>query len=92
MTSDIKNSGEAKVMEGIDKGPSPLELPSEYHRTHRDYQRFDKVVIETNERYKESYLSGDEWRFGASLKLYKNGYQVFGRSFMDVKTAAAFLE
>jgi len=65
--------------------------PKPRKEEHLDYQRFDEVRIETVERWKESYHSGDEWRFGAVLRLYKNGYIVCERSFRDVATASAHL-
>lgn len=64
---------------------------SEQKEEHRDYQRFDHIEIRTNVRWKDSHLSGSEYRFGAQALGYKNGYLVFQRSFMDVATAAAHL-
>jgi hypothetical protein len=44
-----------------------------HHKRHPDFVVFDKVTIEVAERWKESYLSGDEWRFSAIVKLYFKG-------------------
>lgn len=41
-----------------------------------DAQAFDKVVIETVPRWKESELSGSEWRISASIKFYRKGVLV----------------
>lgn len=34
-----------------------------YHKPHRDCERYDRIEINCVERWKESELSGDEWRF-----------------------------
>lgn len=38
-----------------------------------DAQAFDEIRIRTVPRYKESELSGDEWRISASVDFYRNG-------------------
>lgn len=38
-----------------------------------DAQAFDKVVIETVPRWKDSEMSGSEWRISASIKFYRKG-------------------
>lgn len=48
-------------------------MKSEHHKRHPDFVAFDAVTIEVVERWKESYLSGDEWRFSATVKLYFKG-------------------
>ena len=40
---------------------------------HPDAERFDTVTFETIERWKESELSGDEWRFSHVAKFYSHG-------------------
>lgn len=41
-----------------------------------DAQAFDEVRIVTVPRYKESGLSGDEWRISASIQFFRNGIMV----------------
>lgn len=38
-----------------------------------DAQGFDELRIVTRPRYKESELSGDEWRISASIQLFRKG-------------------
>ena len=38
-----------------------------------DAQAFDEVRIITVPRYKQSYLSGDEWRISASIQFFRKG-------------------
>lgn len=38
-----------------------------------DAQGIDKIVIETVPRWKDSELSGSEWRISASIKFYRKG-------------------
>jgi len=55
-----------------------------------DAQPFDKIVLETVPRFKESELSGNEWRISISAKFYRNGSLVHatGCGFgMDVAVA-----
>ena len=37
-------------------------------------ERFDRVDVRTVERWKESELSGDEWRYSYVATLYQHGY------------------
>ncbi|HPT61493.1 MAG TPA: hypothetical protein PLN81_07870 [Bacillota bacterium] len=55
-------------------------------------ERFDRVDVRTVERWKESELSGDEWRYSYVATLYQHGYaaaEVFGQSVKDVLLQAA---
>lgn len=58
---------------------------------HKDFQRFDEVSIKTVERFKESHLSGDEWRYNAHVELKKNGKVIKIASFYNVEMAALAL-
>lgn len=40
---------------------------------HPDAERFDAVTLETIERWKESELSGDEWRFSYRATFWSHG-------------------
>lgn len=55
-------------------------------------ERFDRVNIQTVERWKESELSGDEWRFSYTAEFFSHGVfvgTVSGRSIEDVLSTAA---
>ncbi len=43
---------------------------------HRDDPLYDKIVIELEERYKQSTISGDEWRFGNRVRLFYKGKEL----------------
>lgn len=57
-----------------------------------DGQRYDKVDIYTVPRYKESELSGDEWRVCAAADLYYKGHRIKTMTFSDVDTAMRYLD
>src|SRR5207244_1606996 len=56
-----------------------------------DAQAFDEVKITTVPRYKQSGLSGDEWRISGHIQLFRKGRLMHEESFHDVETAAKFL-
>lgn len=47
-----------------------------HHVDHPNAQRFDRVEARVVERWKESELSGDEWRFSFVVDLYSHGVLV----------------
>ena len=55
-----------------------------------DRQRFDEVRIFTNPRYKESELSGDEWRISAVIQFYYKGKLLCERTWRNAETALQF--
>ena len=63
------------------------------HRALRpDAQAFDEIRIVTVPRYKESEMSGDEWRISASVEFYRKGeVKHVSGPWRDVETAAKFL-
>ncbi len=52
-----------------------------------DAQAFDEVRIVTVPRYKQSGLSGDEWRIHAEAQFFRKGRLVFSQGCRDVRTA-----
>lgn len=52
-----------------------------------DAQAFDKVTIETVPRWKDSELSGSEWRISASIKFYRKGELVHETGCLNVEYA-----
>lgn len=54
--------------------PSEEPRPVRPHRALKpDAQAFDEVRIVTVPRYKQSELSGDEWRISASIQFFRKG-------------------
>lgn len=60
--------------------------------TRPDNQRYDKVDIYTVPRWKESELSGDEYRISAAADLWYKGNKIKTMTFMDVDTAIRYLD
>jgi len=57
-----------------------------------DGQAFDEIRIVTEPRYKESEMSGDEWRISATVQMFRNGVLVHEESgWRNVETAAKYL-
>lgn len=50
-----------------------------------DDERFDHVEITSHERWKESELSGDEWRFSFVAHFYSHGVEMMKRGGMSVE-------
>lgn len=58
---------------------------------HKKAERFDRVTVDLIERWKESELSGDEWRFSYRAQFWHKGEvvaSVGGASIMDALTQA----
>lgn len=56
-----------------------------------DAQAFDEIRIVTVPRYKQSGLSGDEWRIHAEAQFFRKGRLIFSAGCRDTKTAAGLL-
>ncbi len=57
-----------------------------------DSQFVDEIRIVTVPRWKESELSGDEWRISARIDFYRNGVIVGSVGARDVEMAARFVD
>lgn len=58
---------------------------------HPDDERFDAITVECVERWKESELSGDEWRFSYVVKLWRKGEVVKEKSWSRLAWAVEAL-
>src|SRR5262245_2008064 len=56
-----------------------------------DAQGFDEVRIVTVPRYKESELSGDEWRISATIQLLRKGKVIVERGCGTVEAACTLV-
>lgn len=56
-----------------------------------DAQAFDKIIVKTVPRFKDSELSGSEWRIRASVELWRKGKLVHETSFRNIETAAQLM-
>lgn len=48
-----------------------------YHVDHPDDERYDEITVKIVERWKESELSGDEWRFSYLTEYKRKGEVIF---------------
>lgn len=49
-------------------------MEKKYHRAYKpDAQAFDEVRFVTIDRFKESEMSGDEWRISVVMQFFRNG-------------------
>lgn len=62
-----------------------------YLQRHKDDQYVDAVRIDTVPRYKQSDLSGDEWRVSGVIVLSRKGHVVYERAFSCVESAVKAL-
>jgi hypothetical protein len=69
---------------------SPLNRPQ--HVDHPDDERYDSITIETLERWKDSELSGDEWRFSYLVTAWRKGEQIIVSSWSRLDWALKALQ
>lgn len=55
-----------------------------------DAQAFDEVRIVTVPRYKQSGLSGDEWRISAEIQLFRKGQLLVRQTYRNVESACSY--
>ena len=70
-----------------------MNTPTDETRALRpDAQAFDEIRIITVPRWKESEMSGNEWRISASMIFYRKGREVHREEgYRDVETACNFM-
>lgn len=66
-------------------------MERKFYKRHRDDDIVDRVVIELVPRFKESELSGDEWRVSGVTRLYRKGELMHEQGYRNVESAAAHL-
>lgn len=62
-----------------------------WHTLKPDAQAFDEIRIRIVPRYKESYLSGDEWRISTQTEFWRKGELVHSVGHGNMLTAAGML-
>ena len=62
------------------------------HADHPDDERYDKVTIDIVPRWKESELSGDEYRFSYVVKAWRKGEVLVKRSWSRLEWALMALQ
>lgn len=79
-------AGIAKALSGVGES---LKHPSKPRRALKpDAQAFDEIRIVTVPRFKQSGLSGDEWRISASIQFYRKGKLIMESGCSDIEHAA----
>jgi len=56
-----------------------------------DAQPFDEIRIKTVPRYKESGLSGDEWRISGEIEFYRKGKLIKSSGCRNVETGSVLV-
>ncbi len=85
---DFRKSVDLETKEESGIAPMPKRP---YFQRHHDDEIIDKIEIEIVPRYKESGLSGDEWRVAAVTKLYRKGHLLADRSYSNLEAAIAHI-
>lgn len=62
-----------------------------WHKRHHDFEVFDRITMEIVPRYKESGLSGDEWRQHVEVKFWFKGHEIASKGCRDMNAAAMLL-
>ena len=57
------------------------------YKLHSDNQLTDEVKINTSVRWKDSELSGCEFRISACVQFFKKGFLIYESSWRDIETA-----
>jgi len=57
------------------------------HANHPDDERYDSITIDIEPRWKESEISGDEWRFSYTIRAHRKGEVIKERSFNRLRWA-----
>lgn len=66
---------------------TPLDTREVWLDLRPDAQAFDEVRIVTVPRYKQSGLSGDQWRISADIQLYRKGVMICNRGCGNIQAA-----
>lgn len=62
------------------------------HVDHPDDERYDRVTIEVVERWKDSELSGDEWRFSYVVTGWRKGQKIVEKGWSRLDWALQCLQ
>jgi hypothetical protein len=82
------NPNLAKALATIEKSLSNIDWDeSFYHKRLPEFETFDEIRIVMEPRWKTSGLSGDEWRFSASIQYYFKGQICMTKGARDIESA-----
>jgi len=71
--------------------PNPLREVPPYYPRHHDDEWVDEVHITTVPRFKQSGLSGDEWRTSAIVQIQRKGVVLRERSYHSIAIALDYI-
>lgn len=91
MSNKTTNERIEQIGEAISEGMAQMASGKPWRANRPDHQAFDEIRIITVPRYKQSGLSGDEWRISARIDFYRKGHIVHSESWRNISTAAEFL-
>lgn len=89
LTGQLGDDGETLV--GLTKKETrPPHFIKPQRASRPNAQAFDEVRITTHPRYKESEISGDEWRISARIEYYLKGHLIGSRSWRNAENALRY--
>lgn len=80
-----------KNVQDFFKGKKPSLTFGVHHKRLHDFVAIDRTIINTVPRFKQSGLSGDEWRFSTSVQFFFKNNLVHEESFGSMKYAVGAL-
>lgn len=87
MKTPLSGAFGASLSNALNEAKKAIVTKRAYDKRHADDEGVDEVRIKTVPRWKESELSGNEWRISATLQFLRKGHVVFERSFHTVESA-----
>jgi hypothetical protein len=81
---------QSATVQAVSQEAGQAMMNKENYALRPDAQAFDEVRITTMPRYKQSGLSGDEWRISALVQFRRKGVVIFEKTYRNVETACGF--
>src|SRR3989304_10108915 len=81
---------EEQQVGSVNFGETTLSNSPHYSR-HPDDEWVDEIKLEVVPRYKESELSGDEWRVSTKISIFRKGHLLHEETCGDIDTASGML-
>lgn len=68
-----------------------MKIEGYQFKRHNDDEWIDEITFTTIPRYKESYLSGEEWRTGIRIDMKRKGKVLFTKRTNRMQSAVAYI-
>lgn len=83
-------SNDDELQQPAASGPQEPHVRKPWRHRYHDYQPIDEVRIVTVPRYKQSGLSGDEWRTSGKIQYLRKGRVIHEKDCRDVDSALRY--